>query len=445
MGTTSWANIRAEAARSHGYRSFTTTSGHVAPNAIHSTGLIPFAPGNDVFNGWYVLVEAGTNVGAERRVLDYLNTGRLDTSNPVLTDDDNARACSLYRYFAPSEYLTAFNQATKEINPTISIVRDIKTIVTGFGQRVVTLPSTVRDIDALYMGNRIRAESSVVNVALNSGFEDWTSGAPDNWTLSGSGSTVAQEEDTTDPPNYVVLEGNSSAKISVALNTATTLLQTITPSVGTEGTEANHTIWVYCNTASRVSAQISGTDVVSSPVTGTAHGGTGWEQLSVTANLDNDATSFDFGISITSGAAIALYVDESICAVGQPEIDEGVWEPLDWSRFIPPVNGASSGVLELNTPIDSHTRLRILGHDILSTVSADTDTVEVDGEYLQILVNKTNQILAENKVGEARDEPQKILWLREVSRFRNRVDEALDEGVGAQLNMRKRWHIPDEQ
>lgn len=67
------------------------------------------------------------------------------------------------------------------------MVRDIETLVTGNGQHTYTLPSTIRRVDRIYLGNRRNADSGD-NLLLNGDFEDWdadqlTPGSQNNWTL----------------------------------------------------------------------------------------------------------------------------------------------------------------------------------------------------------------------------------------------------------------------
>ncbi|KKL47703.1 hypothetical protein LCGC14_2332910, partial [marine sediment metagenome] len=293
--------------RTGGHYSFTTTTGHIDASLITSTDLTQRFPNNDRLKGWYVEIEdaGASDAGAIRRVTAYTaSTGALAITDPDLGDDDNARTVSIYRRH-PDDLRDAYNTGARlQLYPSLGMIRDVETLVTGQIQSTFTLPTTFRRKPLrVWLGTRQNAESIVENVLSNGGFEAFTSGAADSWTLTGGGSAQAQESQTSGPKNYAILEGSSSVKLSISLNTATTLLQTVTPDVGVEGSEINMSVWVYCNTASRVSAQISGSDVVSTPVTGSTHGGTGWERLTVNAFIDVNGTSFETGIDITTGAA----------------------------------------------------------------------------------------------------------------------------------------------
>jgi hypothetical protein len=447
MPSTSWSTLRPLIARAWGYRSFNTTTDINADNTLISTELTMFYPSDDMLKNWFVAVEDGTaQPNAERRVTAYTaSTGTLTSGNPAWADEgSNARVCAVYRHFPPTLLQTEFNNARRDLFPYIAQVRDIQAIVTGVSQTRYTVPSTIRRIDQVYIGNRLLAASFAENVLNNPGFEDWAAdgSAPDSWAASGSGVAVAEESQTTSPLNYAVLEGGSSVKFSVTTSVSR-LLQSVTPSVAVEGMEINFTVWVYCNTASRVSAEISGSDVVSTPVNGTAHGGTGWERLSVSANIDENGTSFSVGIAVTASTALVLYVDEAICTVGFSEALEGFWEPLSNWRHYEPLEGASNGgILELDFRLTSKQRIRLVGRDVLSSMTSDSSTVEVDNEVLQLLIAKTRQYLAENKSDEVVSEGEQERWRRRASRYERAADTMLALGVGMNLTPRRRLRMP---
>ena len=69
-------------------------------------------------------------------------------------------------------------------------------------------------------------------------------------------------------------------------------------------------------------------------------------------------------------------------------------ELRNWEH-VPPVAGASDGgVLRFSEILPDKRRIRIVGRDMLSSVSADSDTVEVDGELLHPLYDKVRQLVA---------------------------------------------------
>ena len=88
---------------------------------------------------------------------------------------------------------------------------------------------------------------------------------------------------------------------------------------------------MYSTTASRVSFSRDG-DVQSE-----THGGTGWELMKGSQITTQNDTEFQVGLSITSGGAIALYVDEVWLSLGQSEITEIPYLELRNWDHAPPV------------------------------------------------------------------------------------------------------------
>lgn len=435
MPTTAWSVARDEITRPLGFQDFATTTNIASNNSVISTELASRYPQNDHFNGWYLLIEDQVNVGIVRRVTDYVaSTGTITVAGAVLGADSTAANCSLY-LFHPTDIQRAYNRARQNVYPQIATLKDLHTIVTGQHQREYTVPQAMRRIDEVFLARHVSAESLAENVLSNPGFEDWTSGNADSWTVSGTGASDNEEESTTGPSNYATIDG-SSARLVIPVSTTVTYLQTVTPSVGVEGQEINFSIWVYCRTASRISATIQGSDVVSTPVTGTAHTGTGWERLTVTANIDDNGTSFSVGVAATSGAVLAAYVDEAICVVGQSEIIDPEWEPVQNWRVIPVIDGASNaGKLVFPYIPSAKHELRIVGQDMLASVSTDASTFEIDGELLEPLYDYIRWMLASERA------PDKT-WGRRAAEYMLSYDNAINSGLGMSNAPRKTFRVP---
>jgi len=431
--TTPWSTIRIRVNEELGY--YEVTAAAITTTQIQAPAFEGIANQDDWFIGWYTSILAGSNTNVERLCSDYTADGGVFTQlGPVYIADSSARLVAVGRFQLGLVKL-AVNEARDYLFPHLCQVRDYQSLVTGQRQYAFTLPSTMRDKPiAVYIGNRPSAETLPENLFSNGGFENWTdSTTPVSWTIAGSGSAVTQEEETTTPKNYAVLQDSNSAKLVVAASTATTLLQTVTPSVAAEGQEVNVSVWVYCQTASRVSAQISGTNVVSTPVTGTAHGGTGWELLTVSAATNQAATAFAAGVDVTSGAAIACFIDEALCTVGPSEPLDNAWTPIyDW-RWVPPVDGATNnGRLEFDRRLPEKRRLRVVGRDLLSTIAEiddDTSTMEVAGEELELLANFARTLLITRQLYNLPSQ-ERAFWLNQRDRFKLRADELIALGVG---------------
>ena len=430
MATTTWSSIREDIAKDFGFVKVDTTGSSIDGTKIYSTNLQAYYPQDDALNGWYVHIDAGTNQYEIRRIADYESSdGSITIFGTAFTDDSTARSISLFRYVHPQIYRDNFNDAIRDIFPWIAKTVDLKTIATGDDQTEYTLPTKLKRIHQVEIGSWPSASNYANNVLSNADFETWSNSTTcTSW--SATNLTITQEEDTTSPNNYSVFAGSYSAKLQVAASTAGSLLQSVTPSVGVEGSEVHLGLWVYCNTADRVSAQISGSDVTSTPVTGTAHSGTGWELLEVSAFIDNNGTSFSAGLSVTSGTAIAFYCDEAISMVGQSDPFTKNYSPIDWYKYTPPSEGASTGgSLIFARSLRSFQGLRIKGLDQLTEASSDSSTIEVASEQLEPIIDKTRQYVAEQLATQSTGD-QNSRWMAVAERYREKYEIAINIGRG---------------
>jgi hypothetical protein len=89
---------------------------------------------------------------------------------------------------------------------------------------------------------------------------------------------------------------------------------------------------------------------------------------------------------------------------GQEEPVEENWTPIAGWDWIPPVAGASNnGLLEFDEILPEKRRIRILTRDMLSAVSAATDTVEVDGDLAAPLLDYALYLLLEEAANTSGD------------------------------------------
>ena len=309
--------------------------------------------------------------------------------------------------------------------------------MTGQSHTRFTLPSTLRGKPLqVLLGTWQPVADMAVNLSVDGGFEAWDNSTTlTNYSLSGTGASVNQENETTSPSIYMVLEGDFSARVITASSGATTLLETVTPSVATQSVEANASVWVYCTTASRVSAQVASSS-------GDTHTGTGWELLTATATLAYNATNFTLGVGVTAGSQLSIYVDDGIAILGQSEPYDVPWQPLYNWRWIQPVDGASNGgLLEFPRYLPEQKRLRIIGRYPLSSISGDTGTIELDHELIAPLYNLIRERLCEEAANLAVANESRDFWLTRQREYRAIAQQGMDGVV--QVMPAQQIRIPD--
>ena len=396
MPTTTWSSMRQDILRPLGLITGSTTTNISSGNAnVLDTKLTDRFPVDDYFNNrFFVQITSGNNAGTVRRVTDYAQSSGTLTAAGANWSAESGSVTFELSNIHPDDVTKAYDQARQIVFPGISIIRDLESIVTGLDQYTYTVPSSIRLIDRVYRGNRRNADSND-NLLLNGDFEDWTtSTACTNWSVTGGGASMNQEAQTNNPENYAVLHGDNSLRLVVPDSTAVTLVQTFDSTssnytaVATQGVEANLGAWVYSTTASRISLTIDGA------VQSETHGGTGWEWMKGSQITTQNDTEFQVGLSITSGGAIAVYVDEVWLSLGQSEITEIPYLELRNWDHVPPVAGASNGgVIRFQETLPDKYRIRIVGRDILTAASADSTTIEIDGELLHPVYDKVRQLL----------------------------------------------------
>lgn len=134
---------------------------------------------------------------------------------------------------------------------------------------------------------------------------------------------------------------------------------------------------------------------------------------------------------------------------GATWVDNRIHELIHDATFHAPHSGGTAGYIEIPdsyaAPSDGvpDKIIRMVGRDLLSTVSADTDTFEVDGEMLEMLVAKTRLILAKNRFSEVRGGEERDRWRDRVLEYQADVDKELNDGRGMSLVADRAIGIPD--
>jgi hypothetical protein len=274
-------------------------------------------------------------------------------------------------------------------------------------------PGYVRQIS---IEPRIDAKSHGNNIVgtLNCDFENSTIST--DWTASNI--TLAAEEETTGPDNFMVYAGTQSGKCTVGSSSVGTLLMTVPSGTNYVGEEINVGIWVYSRTASRVSAAIQ---LDSSSVSvGSTHSGLGWERLTHTLVADGVSSSIKVGVSATSGTAFVFYADEIVVTAGQSEIPRvPINKVFSWRE-----EGSSIRIFE---GVSQDRNLLVRGMGMLDFTQLDTtgaNTVELNQSQRRMLYNYAAMELFQGEI-DTIDSTEQQEALNRFNHFRNRANERI--------------------
>jgi hypothetical protein len=177
--------------------------------------------------------------------------------------------------------------------------------------------------------------------------------------------------------------------------------------------------WVFCRTASRVTLKIiddAGT------TTGTAHGGAGWELLTVSATISTtNATLLTVRFDVSNAAgAIVYWWNRAWCYYGEADRVTNVYH---WGVNKRIRRDDSAAKFYLEAPIPRGYQMRLMGRDTLSALGTTastqiTNTMEVDEEAAQVLYAEAARILFEREGINTSDLPDVQARLQMADRIR---------------------------
>lgn len=330
---------------------------------------------DDDLNGAWVWLNTSNNANIERKIKDHAGaTGTLTIRGANLTTETGSVAFEIHQ-FKPSAIRNALNQAAdEEYKHIFQQVEDV-TLTTQAKQTAYAVPTGILDIDAIYLESPIGYAFEDNILQDYGGFENWAVSTKPDGSNTPTGMTLRKVAETDDMP---VKYGNHACKAVVTLNTAashywtdTTLGLTV---ADYGGQRLTYSEWVYCLVADRVKLEIADDQGSSSSA---FHQGKGFERLVVSHDVTPSPTSLKAGITATSGAVIALSRDNAIWVRGFTQVSNA-WERLyNWQVY--------NGLIRFPYTLPEDRALRLSGRKRFSTLSADTDTIELEEPQIQIL------------------------------------------------------------
>ena len=408
----------------------TTSAGNAGGTTLVDTGLLNLPDGgeDDTFNGFWIivteLVSGGPAIGESAKVSDYATaTGTLTLESALTAQIKTGTSYELHRY-DPLDLNTSINRAVELLYPHLYVPQRNETLW-------------------------------VDNLLLNSSFEVSTAGPVfTSWSSIGTPTLTAETSRK--------VHGSQAAGIA-ATGATEGLEQNIFTSVNFRrvvGKTLHVRGWVFATVANagRLRVTFDGTTYTNGPWQG---GNAEWEDDSVqtiSVAIPADATEMTVSCEMEDGSTgyfdlvrawidpIYRYTIPSAILKGpytlslQRSLDEpdGPFDPI--TNFV--IEEDSSGrYIILNQALPPGYGLKITGIGLLSTMSSDSATTEIDAPRTHLVVARAAQWLFENMPGDTAIEDRQV-YEREAAKWKQRVAELVaTPGMrmyepGAQRNVR---------
>jgi hypothetical protein len=395
--------------------SFTTTSNPSgSAKTLTSTGLESAGyNADDDLNDHWARITSGTDDDDIRRVDDHTGSGGVLT----LASGANLSSGSSITFEVytedPQLLINELNSARSLAFPSLHRVIHDRDSTGASLQKRYEVPSTILEVTRLYSEPRLHTSiaDNVVGT-LDCDFE----GALTDFTSSSA--TLAEESETNTPDNQMVFDGSASGKITVT-NGNTGYVYLVVPSpTNYEGEELNLTIWAYALSVTSVTVKAAIRTDAGTWSVGTAHGGDGWERLSVDMSDHSLSSSIHVGIQIVNGSSsdYVCYTDEWIATAGRTENPYPQANPItNWHK--------EGTMLVIPDGVSASQNLLIIGIAPLSSVSAGSDTMEVGEDRYQLLFQAAVEAATEAEFDDL-DDGELNLTQRRNTHARNRKTES---------------------
>lgn len=302
--------------RRMGYRTGDIASG--TANTAVLSGLINTTSDDYALKGWTLMMPDAANETDKERVIDEWDASS-GTASWLNARSDTTYTSETYIVIPPADYQRI--DMTTAINDRLNATRrTVKTVIpTIQGETIYHLTKcdwlrSRHDVD----GVTFRFSPNLVD---NGQFDNWKSGsssAPTQWTLAGSGATVARTTSNVPRGAY----GVTLTRVGAGA--------TLTQSVGLlNGQLASLPVtveaWVTASVASRARVGIS--DGTSTTYSSYHTGGSTPELLSVTATLASSASACDVILSVDTGDTSATFAH--VVAQQDSAVTEGLQDNGD--------------------------------------------------------------------------------------------------------------------
>ena len=418
MATTTLDTLLPEYGRRKGVYvgSFTTTSNPTgSAKTLTSTGLLSAGyNSDDDLNDYWVRITSGTDDDLIRRVDDHTgSTGVLTLAAGASISSGTNVTFEVYTE-DPQLLVNELNSARASAFPALHRVIHDRDVTGASQQKRFVIPTSILEVTRLYTEPRLESSFAdniigTLDCDFEGDFTDFT-----DTTLS---ATLSAETETNAPDNQMVFAGSQSGKLHVAASTTGYLYLVVPSPTNYIGEELNLSLWVYATTVTSVTVKAAIRTDSGSWTVGTAHGGDGWERLSVSLTDHSIASNIHVGIQLVngSGAAYVCYTDEWVATAGRTDnpYPQAVSLTNWWKE-------GASVVVPAGVP--GNQNLLFVGIAPLSSVSAGSDTMEIGEDRYQILFQSAVEVATEAEFDDL-DDGDLNLTQRRNTHARNRQTE----------------------
>jgi hypothetical protein len=376
---------------------------------------------NDKYNGWWLYVTEFANAGAERKVYDYATSGGILSvrGDSFAADSGTDKATCVLSRYSYSQRKRALNDAIRELGGILFKRVDDRTLITGNW-----LPNShfekwaVATIPDFYTAPDTGTCSAVTTAGLIWGGTTsclFTAGGDSEYFKISSddypqlldlmGSTV-----TVRAWAYPSVEDDAFIQIYTLQGDTAATAQTLTST--TENTASQWNLLELENQTLnddlvtieiRFGAKTSATTVY-------------WDNARLIAQ---PVYEYMLPENYQDGSIQQVYIQES-SAADHPcdDLHSQVWDRVfSDAPFIH--NDGSYNYLRLPYSYSTERQIRIIGTSPLTTVDSWADTVEIDGDKVDLLVNYAAYKLMMNEMG--------VVSAEDTARFKARANDFLRE------------------
>ncbi len=391
MGTTTLTALMQNFSEQIGdYLTFSTTTNITTNQLVISTDLTSFDDGQDTaFVDWWVYIDGTTNAGVLRQVSAYTaSTGQLTVRGAALVAETATRTCYLHRLNRDTKKI-ALNRASEQAEEVLFRKIDDRTLVTG-------------------------------NIMPDSHFEDWTSSSAlrlytTNDATIAQTTTVGLIRGPRGTTSCKVTASSGNGDVRISSNTWPRLLDIM-------DTDADIFVWVYPSTADDPAVviytiQADGTEQTLTSTTSAP--ASKWTLLKLEGQAINDNLSeVQIRCKVATSGQNAYFDDLRLIArdsremlLPEPLRDGEVQQvyvqtsgysdensddifPENWERVYGSEFFDDGTYKFIRLPVGSSGRqIRLIGNSPLSQLSADSDTIEISGKELNLLIARAAVIL----------------------------------------------------